>query len=466
MDAGMVQLSAQLTQAIALVELQRATVEESILRLFGEAQQLNQVSDALCEAATTQGTVLIHLQQLLQSSNAPNEMVQSLAPAALGIAAASGALAAAPPPPRESGPTWSVGEAGVPGQGDTVWHDGQQCTVQYVNSKGLLDLRNQGGAVFYGVAKVGLAPPPGPSPNGGGAGRPSYCGGTSESGEADSPRDSPRSDVVTDFGAFRTPANTPLGAIAPATAVAVVAAVVPAAVAPLAVALPVALPVAPPPRPVAQVIEPEFSSDEEGIEYVKNLRISGGAGLGATLEVSGEFVGTPSCQWYRVSADGKAVAIEGAAEQSRQVTVDDIGCSLRVECIGPFGGKAVTAETPGVVQADAATKAELLKLQKKAEGTFNVHTLPANEQRVVSVDRKGVKVLASAARPHRATPPPRHGPYRTCTTARPRRRPAPRPPPHRSRPRAWWGLALTLTPTLTPTPTPTPSRTPTLTPKV
>ena len=91
----MLQLSAQLTQAIALVELQRATVEESILRLFGEAQQLNQVSDALCEAATTQGTVLIHLQQLLQSGNAPSGMAESLAPAALGIAAASGALAAA-----------------------------------------------------------------------------------------------------------------------------------------------------------------------------------------------------------------------------------------------------------------------------------------------------------------------------------------------------------------------------------
>ena len=311
MEADMLQLSAQLTQAIALVELQRATVEESILRLFGEAQQLNQVSDALCEAATTQGTVLIHLQQLLQSGKAPSEMAESLAPAALGIAAASGALAAPPlPPPSEPGPSWSVGEAGGPVQGDTVWHDGQQCTVQYVNSKGLLDLRNQGGAVFYGVAKVELSPP-GPSANGGSGGsggRGGSCGGTSESGEADSPRDSPRSDVVTDF---RTPANTPL---VPGGAVAAVAAVAPAAVAPLVV------PVAPAPRPPPQVIEPEFSSDEEGIEYVKNLRIGGGAALGATLEVSGEFVGSPSCQWYRVSADGTAVAIDGATEMRRQVT--------------------------------------------------------------------------------------------------------------------------------------------------
>ena len=286
MEADMLQLSAQLTQAIALVELQRATVEESILRLFGEAQQLNQVSDALCEAATTQGTVLIHLQQLLQSGKAPSEMAESLAPAALGIAAASGALAA--PPPSEPGPSWSVGEAGGPVQGDTVWHDGQQCTVQYVNSKGLLDLRNQGGAVFYGVAKVELSPPGRPTlaangGSGGSGGRGGSCGGgTSESGEADSPRDSPRSDVVTDF---RTPGS------AAAVAVTAVAAVAPAAVAPLVV------PVAPAPRPPPQVIEPEFSSDEEGIEYVKNLRIGGGAALGATLEVSGEFVGAPSCQW-------------------------------------------------------------------------------------------------------------------------------------------------------------------------
>ena len=54
---------------------------------------------------------------------------------------------------------WSVGEPNGPQQGDTVWHDGQQCTVQYVNSKGLLDLRNTGGAVFYGVAKVPPRPP-------------------------------------------------------------------------------------------------------------------------------------------------------------------------------------------------------------------------------------------------------------------------------------------------------------------
>ena len=38
-------------------------------------------------------------------------------------------------------------------------------------------------------------------------------------------------------------------------------------------------------------------------------------------QVSGEFVGSPSCQWFRVSADGNAVAIDGATEMGRQVTV-------------------------------------------------------------------------------------------------------------------------------------------------
>ena len=142
-EGGIAQLSAQLTQAIAVVELQRATVEESILRLFAEAQQLNQVSDALCQAASTQGTVLVHLQQLLQNANAPAGMVQALAPAAQGIAAAHQVLAAPATPPQPAVREWEVGQPNGPNQGDTVWHDGQQCSVQYINSKGLLDLRNQ-----------------------------------------------------------------------------------------------------------------------------------------------------------------------------------------------------------------------------------------------------------------------------------------------------------------------------------
>ena len=153
--AEIAQLSGRLTEAIHLVELQRSTVEQAILRLFAEAQQLNQVSAALCEAATTQGTVLIDLQQMLQSNNAPTALSQALAPAAQEIAAASEALASSAP---AAVPEWRVADGPGPKQGDVVWHDGQKCTVQYVNSKGLLDLRNEGGAVHYGVGKVQLRP--------------------------------------------------------------------------------------------------------------------------------------------------------------------------------------------------------------------------------------------------------------------------------------------------------------------
>ena len=47
-----------------------------------------------------------------------------------------------------------------PKQGDVVWHKGQKCTVQYVNTNGLLDLRNERGGVHYGVGKVQLGPAP------------------------------------------------------------------------------------------------------------------------------------------------------------------------------------------------------------------------------------------------------------------------------------------------------------------
>ena len=38
---------------------------------------------------------------------------------------------------------------------------------------------------------------------------------------------------------------------------------------------------------------------------------------------------------------------------------------IKIECVGPFGGKEVTAST-GVIQADPATRGELQKMQRKA----------------------------------------------------------------------------------------------------
>ena len=69
-----------------------------------------------------------------------------------------------PPKPKEQpqeaavpGREWQVADGLGPAQGDIVFFEGQKCTVQYVNSKGLLDLRSEGGDVHYGVGSVTLS---------------------------------------------------------------------------------------------------------------------------------------------------------------------------------------------------------------------------------------------------------------------------------------------------------------------
>ena len=52
--------------------------------------------------------------------------------------------------------------------------------------------------------------------------------------------------------------------------------------------------------------------------------------MGGTLTAAGEFVGTPSVQWYRKRADAPLSAIAGACSLSYGMTADDVGCSLRV----------------------------------------------------------------------------------------------------------------------------------------
>lgn len=74
------------------------------------------------------------------------EQIQGPAPAA---------AAAAEAPPTGVLREWKATDAGPgPQQGDVVWSDGRRWTVQYVNSKGLLDLRNAAGDVLYGVDTV------------------------------------------------------------------------------------------------------------------------------------------------------------------------------------------------------------------------------------------------------------------------------------------------------------------------
>ena len=85
-------LSAQLTAAIDSVESQRVILESVIERLASEAVQLHSVSTVLTEAAHTQGSVLLSLQQSLNDGTASPHLVAALADASRRIGGASDAL--------------------------------------------------------------------------------------------------------------------------------------------------------------------------------------------------------------------------------------------------------------------------------------------------------------------------------------------------------------------------------------
>ena len=67
--------------------------------------------------------------------------------------------------------------------------------------------------------------------------------------------------------------------------------------------------------------------EDEGIRYVDNLKVEGGL-MGVPCKGSGDFVGTPACQWYRERTRGevaKFVAIVGATGLEFAPTADHVG---------------------------------------------------------------------------------------------------------------------------------------------
>ena len=139
------------------------------------------------------------------------------------------------------------------------------------------------------------------------------------------------------------------------------------------------------------VVEPDMS-DEEGVEYVKDLKMMGAAVVGETLTAEGTFVGTPTATWHRVTASGVASAVDGAMGLRYTLTADDFGCKLRCECVGEYGGKSVTVDTATAVAATDAQRSEMGKLHKKGEVSFSVRTAAANEARGLLVARDKVKL--------------------------------------------------------------------------
>ena len=137
----------------------------------------------------------------------------------------------------------------------------------------------------------------------------------------------------------------------------------------------------------------DAEEEEEGIQYVSNLQVVGGV-LGITMKASGDFVGTPTVQWSRLTQQRGAltyVDIPGATSLEYYPNADDVGRRLRVEATGPYGGDTVEVET-SVVALDPNTHMALLDKLHKGHAEFSCVTSEGNEARVLLVTQKNVKV--------------------------------------------------------------------------
>lgn len=95
---------------------------------------------------------------------------------------------------------------------------------------------------------------------------------------------------------------------------------------------------------------------------------------------------------------GESSEITHATGRSRELTADDLGYAMRVECIGAFGGDTPVSASSGVVELDEASKAEIAKLRKQAELKFVVRTASGNEKREIVVGKDKIKVRERGGR--------------------------------------------------------------------
>ena len=185
--------------------------------------------------------------------------------------------------------------------------------------------------------------------------------------------------------------------------------------------------------------------DVGGVEYVSNLRIEGLPIMGSPITAEAEFVGEPSVQWYRSKGADKAVEIAGACGLQYTLTADDIGCvvrsipaslrrsprtfphahphthirkctspsaptpihshpppcpaQVRVECVGPYGGAAVSAAISEVT-AHPMCLSEVQKMMtaKGREKEIAVKTVPGDEPRILLITKDKVKLRSKRGR--------------------------------------------------------------------
>ena len=399
-------LSARLTSTVSSVEDQRSALEQVIIALTQQATELNAVSSVLTAAAHAQGSVLSDLQQLIKAGGAEaahlSGKVQS-AQDSLNVASAmlnskgnhdlgrngfertasidsttgydggaseasfaadfgagfdappratATAAPAKPPPPQQ--PAVELERDSV------VTYRGMRYVVQYVSSKGMLDLKSsETGEVEYGIAKAVVT-----------AGAPQQAAPQQQQQQLPPP-----AAAATATATAPPPPSADVSASAAMDGLNIFG-----------------LPARPSARAIA-VIEPD-EDDLGGVEYIKDLRINGAPRMGATLTCEGEFVGEPSVQWYRVvgGANGAPLEIGGATMRSYALTADDVGCGIRVECVGPYGGDPVSAMVSQVMANPDAT-AELQRLvagKKNAEKEVAV-TL-GGEARTLLINREKLKL--------------------------------------------------------------------------
>ena len=119
--------------------------------------------------------------------------------------------------------------------------------------------------------------------------------------------------------------------------------------------------------------------------------------MGYHLTLHGDFVGVPVVTWLRINPRTGATTTIGThtdpdTPRRLTLTADDVGCAMRATCVGPFGGPAVSHDSP-VVNVDAGTAAELTKLQARKDGaSFSVRVVPGNEPRLLVLNHQKLKL--------------------------------------------------------------------------
>jgi len=319
-------LSTKLTDTLAAVELQRATLEEVIVRLADQAKHLAAVSGVLTGATHAQGAVLQELHTLLDGNGGAAAALQ---PAAAAVAqasqmlntaaAASTTTPKAPPPTAQTAPPTQQAAGGFGASFEASFDDAPAPPPQ---------------------KKPPPPPPPKPQP---------ATAAAAPTATRPSPA-KPPSSSSSQFGGPRVSQRA------------------------------------------VPIVEPDMD-DEEGVQYVSNLRIQGSAVVGGTLTAVAEFVGQPSVQWYRSKGTEKPAEIAGAASLAYTLTADDIGCTVRVECVGPYGGDPVSAAIKEVAP-DPSFLGELQKLHAKKGGEreIAVRSVPGDEPRVLLLAKDKVKL--------------------------------------------------------------------------